>query len=170
MFLHIANDKSIESISAPTLRQLRTARRRLNRFLCDIPEAKEKFVTLTRHPNALFKAFPLMHKHGVMSAYLPQWSQIVGQMQFDLFHAYTVDEHTVRLLKHIHSYTIEENRDRHPSVATFIRALPSQSFCCWPRFSTISAKDAAATIQKSALLKRMSSVSTTVFRARKPIW
>ncbi|MDD1795238.1 bifunctional uridylyltransferase/uridylyl-removing protein GlnD [Enterovibrio sp. ZSDZ42] len=114
MFLHIANDKSIESISAPTLRQLRTARRRLNRFLCDIPEAKEKFIDLTRHPNALHKAFSLMHKHGVLSAYLPQWSQIVGQMQFDLFHAYTVDEHTIRLLKHINSYSQEENRDKHP--------------------------------------------------------
>ncbi|EOD81095.1 [Protein-PII] uridylyltransferase [Grimontia indica] len=114
MFLHIANDKSIESISAPTLRQLRTARRRLNRFLCDVPEAKEKFIALTRHPNALHKAFPLMHKHGVLSAYLPQWSQIVGQMQFDLFHAYTVDEHTIRLLKHINGYSYEENRDKHP--------------------------------------------------------
>ncbi|WP_394213154.1 bifunctional uridylyltransferase/uridylyl-removing protein GlnD [Enterovibrio calviensis] len=114
MFLHIANDKSIESISAPTLRQLRTARRRLNRFLCDIPEAKEKFIELTRHTNALHKAFPLMHKHGVLSAYLPQWSQIVGQMQFDLFHAYTVDEHTVRLLKHINGYSQDENRDKHP--------------------------------------------------------
>ncbi|MCC4799318.1 [protein-PII] uridylyltransferase [Enterovibrio norvegicus] len=114
MFLHIANDKSIESISAPTLRQLRTARRRLNRFLCDIPEAKEKFIELTRHPNALHKAFLLMHKHGVLSAYLPQWSQIVGQMQFDLFHAYTVDEHTVRLLKHINGFSNTENRETHP--------------------------------------------------------
>ncbi|SKA50160.1 bifunctional uridylyltransferase/uridylyl-removing protein GlnD [Enterovibrio nigricans] len=114
MFLHIANDKSIESISAPTLRQLRTARRRLNRFLCDIPEAKEKFIALTRHPNALHKAFSLMYKHGVLSAYLPQWSQIVGQMQFDLFHAYTVDEHTVRLLKHINRFAQEENREKHP--------------------------------------------------------
>lgn len=114
MFLHIADDKSIESISAPTLRQLRTARRRLNRFLCDLPEAKEKFIALTRHPNALHKAFPLMHKHGVLSAYLPQWSQIVGQMQFDLFHAYTVDEHTIRLLKHINGYSQEENSEKHP--------------------------------------------------------
>ena len=114
MFIHIANDSSIEGVSPPTLRQLRTARRRLNRFLHTIPEAREKFMTLVRHPNALHKAFSLMHKLGVLSAYLPQWSQIVGQMQFDLFHVYTVDEHSIRLLKHINRFSQIENHDKHP--------------------------------------------------------
>ncbi|CAH7292131.1 PII uridylyltransferase/uridylyl removing enzyme [Vibrio chagasii] len=114
MFIHIANDSSIEGVSPPTLRQLRTARRRLNRFLHTIPEAREKFMSLVRHPNALHKAFSLMHKLGVLSAYLPQWSQIVGQMQFDLFHVYTVDEHSIRLLKHINRFGQIENHDKHP--------------------------------------------------------
>ena len=114
MFIHIANDSSIEGVSPPTLRQLRTARRRLNRFLHTIPEARDKFMALVRHPNALHKAFSLMHKLGVLSAYLPQWSQIVGQMQFDLFHVYTVDEHSIRLLKHINRFGQIENHDKHP--------------------------------------------------------
>ncbi|MEZ8820446.1 bifunctional uridylyltransferase/uridylyl-removing protein GlnD [Vibrio sp. 10N.222.54.A1] len=114
MFIHIANDSTIEGVSPPTLRQLRTARRRLNRFLHTIPEARDKFMDLVRHPNALHKAFSLMHKLGVLSAYLPQWSQIVGQMQFDLFHVYTVDEHSIRLLKHINRFGQIENHDKHP--------------------------------------------------------
>lgn len=114
MMLHVADDTTIEAISAPTLRQLRTARRRLNHFLCQQQDAREKFMALVRHPNALHKAFSLMHRHGIMSAYLPQWSQIVGQMQFDLFHVYTVDEHTIRLLKHMRLFDNEANRERHP--------------------------------------------------------
>ncbi|MCF8778574.1 bifunctional uridylyltransferase/uridylyl-removing protein GlnD [Vibrio sp. IRLE0018] len=114
MFLHIANDSTIESVSPPTLRQLRTARRRLNKFLHTIPEAREKFMELVRHPNALHRAFSLMHKLGVLAAYLPQWSQIVGQMQFDLFHVYTVDEHSVRLLNHINTFGYAKNHDKHP--------------------------------------------------------
>jgi [protein-PII] uridylyltransferase len=114
MFLHVANDSDIDGVSPPTLRQLRTARRRLNKFLCEIPEAKEKFVALLRHPNALIKAFSLMHKLGVLPAYLPQWSQIVGQMQFDLFHVYTVDEHSMRLLNHINKFSQPEYKERHP--------------------------------------------------------
>lgn len=114
MFLHIANDSTIEGVAPPTLRQLRTARRRLNKFLHTMPEAREKFLELCRHPNALHRAFSLMHKLGVLAAYLPQWSQIVGQMQFDLFHVYTVDEHSMRLLKHINTFSYAKNRDKHP--------------------------------------------------------
>ncbi|MGF1738927.1 bifunctional uridylyltransferase/uridylyl-removing protein GlnD [Photobacterium satsumensis] len=114
MFLHVARNSQIEGIAAPTLRQLRTARRRLNRFLIEIPAARDKFMELVRQPNCLQKAFRLMHRHGVLSAYLPQWSQIVGQMQFDLFHVYTVDEHTVRLLKNLNKFNDPINRDRHP--------------------------------------------------------
>ncbi|WP_162063352.1 bifunctional uridylyltransferase/uridylyl-removing protein GlnD [Vibrio taketomensis] len=114
MFLHIANDSTIDGVAPPTLRQLRTARRRLNKFLHTIPEAREKFLELCRHPNALHKAFSLMHKLGVLSAYLPQWNQIVGQMQFDLFHVYTVDEHSVRLLKHINTFSYAKNHSKHP--------------------------------------------------------
>ncbi|NNO01081.1 bifunctional uridylyltransferase/uridylyl-removing protein GlnD [Vibrio sp. B1-2] len=114
MFIHIANDSSIESVAPTTMRQLRTARRRLNKFLHTIPEAREKFMALVRHPNALHRAFSLMHKLGVLAAYLPQWSQIVGQMQFDLFHVYTVDEHSIRLLKHINTFSYAQNHDKHP--------------------------------------------------------
>lgn len=114
MFIHIANDSSIDSVAPATLRQLRTARRRFNKFLHTIPQAQEKFLTLCRHPNSLYRAFPLMHKLGVLAAYLPQWSQIVGQMQFDLFHVYTVDEHSMRVLKHIHSFSHADNHNKHP--------------------------------------------------------
>lgn len=114
MFIHIANDSTIEDVGPATMRQLRTARRRLNKFLHTIPEAREKFMALVRHPNSLHKAFSLMHKLGVLATYLPQWSQIVGQMQFDLFHVYTVDEHSIRVLKHIHTFSSDENANEHP--------------------------------------------------------
>lgn len=113
LFLHLANDDAIDSIAPPTLRQLRTARRGLTEPLSTQRAARQQFIALLCHPN-VFKAIPLMHKHGVLAAYLSQWHQIVGQMQFDLFHAYTVDEHTVRLLKHIASFKNVDNKDKHP--------------------------------------------------------
>ncbi len=126
MFLHIANDSSIEGISPATLRQLRTARRRLNKFLHTIPAAREKFIALMRHPNALHNALGLMHKLGVLATYLPQWSQIVGQMQFDLFHVYTVDEHSMRLLRHINIFSDLKNHDQHPICCEVFGKLPKK--------------------------------------------
>ncbi len=114
MFIHIANDSSIEGVAPTTMRELRTARRHLNTFLCTIPAAREKFLELVRHPNSLKKAFGLMHQHGVLATYLPQWNHIVGQMQFDLFHVYTVDEHSIRLLKHINRFADPAYQNKHP--------------------------------------------------------
>eukprot|EP00487_Bulimina_marginata_P003219 TRINITY_DN17806_c0_g1_i1.p1 TRINITY_DN17806_c0_g1~~TRINITY_DN17806_c0_g1_i1.p1 ORF type:complete len:110 (+),score=2.64 TRINITY_DN17806_c0_g1_i1:169-498(+) len=63
------------------------------------------------------RAFTLMHKHGILAAYLPQWRNIFGQMQFDLFHAYTVDEHTHKLIQNIYHYSQPECSD---NISNFV--------------------------------------------------
>lgn len=112
LFLHIANDARIEGIYSPTLRELREARRCLTQWLQNIPECRTIFMDIMRHPRGMGLALTLMHKYGVLAAYIPQWSRIVGQMQFDLFHAYTVDEHTHKLIKNIYNYPV--NKETHP--------------------------------------------------------
>ncbi|MDA7746182.1 [protein-PII] uridylyltransferase [Psychromonas sp.] len=104
MFLNIANDKRIEGIYSPTLRELREARRCLTHWLQNIPECRTVFMEIIRHPRGMGLPFSLMYEHAVLAAYIPQWSRIVGQMQFDLFHAYTVDAHTHKLAKFIYNY------------------------------------------------------------------
>lgn len=108
MFLQIADNDQISAISAQTLRQLRTARRRINLHLNSLPKAREKFVQLFNHPNVVTKAVGMMHRHGVFTLYFPEWENIVGRMQFDLFHAYTVDEHSIRALKKVNLFGQDE--------------------------------------------------------------
>lgn len=83
------------------LRLLRKARRSLTNYLVEVPECRAIFKTILQTPQAAVIAFPLMHEHRVLSAYMPSWEKIEGLCQFDMFHMYTVDEHTIRVIKSI---------------------------------------------------------------------
>jgi [protein-PII] uridylyltransferase len=80
---------------------------------------------ILKHPRGI-TAFSLMHQHGILSSYLPAWRKIEGQMQFDLFHAYTVDEHTHRLLLNIDRFSQAEQKDEFPLGAILINQLPKK--------------------------------------------
>lgn len=101
-------------IHSETLRNLQLALDELPYKLCEIPAAREKFLRLFNRPQAIRRAFFPMHQYGVLTAYLPQWRAIEGLMQFDLFHIYTVDEHTLRVMLKLESFLQAESADSHP--------------------------------------------------------
>lgn len=123
LFWHIANNPEITGIHSPTIRLIRLARRRLMGDLQDYEACRQLFLSIFRHPNGMGRAITLMHKHGILAAYLPQWRNIVGQMQFDLFHAYTVDEHTHRVLKNLYRYSQPEHEDEFPLCSDLVRQM-----------------------------------------------
>ncbi|NRD75268.1 [protein-PII] uridylyltransferase [Shewanella sp. VB17] len=114
LFIHIAeNSNDIDGITPLTIRLIRQVRRRLLGDLQDFHRCRKEFVALFRHPQGMGLALSLMHKHGILASYLPQWREIVGQMQFDLYHVYPVDEHTHKLLKNLYSLN---NKPEDPSL------------------------------------------------------
>lgn len=99
----------INGIYPSCVRNIRTAKSTLNSFLQDNPRAREIFLKIISNPNSMRLAFKLMHKYSVLSLYLPQWPHLVGQMQFDMFHTYTVDEHIYRTMKFIYDCSQDPN-------------------------------------------------------------
>ncbi|GAA5190521.1 [protein-PII] uridylyltransferase [Ferrimonas gelatinilytica] len=125
LFLDAAAHPEIDTVSAATLRLLRRARRRQKQPLSELPQCRKIFMAILRHPDG-FKAMSLMHRHGVLGIYLKAWQMITGQMQFDLFHAYTVDEHTHRLLQFIDSFSKPEHSAIFPLGSVLIDQLPKK--------------------------------------------
>ncbi|WP_371192593.1 [protein-PII] uridylyltransferase [Glaciecola sp. SC05] len=98
----------VTGIDGDCIRQLRLARREFqSTYYYNIESCREKFVELVSDPAFFDLGWDIMHNHGILQSYLPEWDKIVGMMQFDLFHAYTVDEHTHRLVKHVRRYYTE---------------------------------------------------------------
>lgn len=127
MFYYLAHDPQVNGIYPLTLRHLRYACRSLKKPLCDYPDARKWFMAIINHPKAVSLALLPMHHLGVLVAYIPQWRNIVGLMQFDLFHAYTVDEHTIRVLLNLENFSNDTTRSKHPLCVELYATLPNKA-------------------------------------------
>lgn len=123
MFLLIAQHQEVKGLHSDTLRLMRNARRRLVSGLIDYAQCRRCFITLMKHPRGLGLPFTLMHRHSILGAYLPQWRNIVGQMQFDLFHAYSVDEHSYRLIKNLYRFSQVEHNHEFPLCSKIVQRI-----------------------------------------------
>ncbi len=123
MFLIIAQEPGIKGIHSHTLRLMRNARRRLISGLIDYAECRRMFMAIIRHPRGLGLSLTLMHRHSILSSYLPLWRNIAGQMQFDLFHAYSVDEHSYRVVKNLHQFSQKEHNHKFPLCSKIVQKI-----------------------------------------------
>ncbi|TKB44150.1 [protein-PII] uridylyltransferase [Thalassotalea mangrovi] len=123
IFLVIADNPQIKGIHSDTIRLLRNSRRRLISELIDYAECRRLFMALMRHPRGLGRAFNLMYRHEMLGHYLPEWQNIVGQMQFDLFHAYSVDEHSYRLIKNLYRFSLPEHNHEFPLCSKIVQRI-----------------------------------------------
>jgi [protein-PII] uridylyltransferase len=84
------------------------------------PQAAKLFLDVLARGKHTFRVLTLMNDSGVLGRYLPEWARIVAQMQFNMYHSYTVDEHTLRAVGVITDIAAGRLRDEHPlSVDTF---------------------------------------------------
>ncbi|WP_032091920.1 bifunctional uridylyltransferase/uridylyl-removing protein GlnD [Necropsobacter rosorum] len=126
LFYHLTQQPAADIHSA-TLRQLNLALDRFDGYLSAMPTAREKFLRLFVQPKAIERALLPMRRYGVLNIYLPQWKNIEGLMQFDLFHNYTVDEHTLRVMLKLESFLAPENAAAHPVCSVVFPALSDRT-------------------------------------------
>ena len=82
-------------------------------------DARETFLKIVESPRHPAAALRLMNEAGVLGRFVPEFGRIVAQMQFNMYHHYTVDEHTLQAIETMSEIERGAHGDRHP-LATSI--------------------------------------------------
>jgi [protein-PII] uridylyltransferase len=107
-FVLLQQHHELKGMIAPTLRSLWRARRLINPAFRRDPHNRQQFMQVLRSPERVERALRQMNENGVLGGYLPSFGRIVGQMQHDLYHVYTVDEHILRVVRNLRRFSIPE--------------------------------------------------------------
>ncbi|UXH80909.1 [protein-PII] uridylyltransferase [Roseateles amylovorans] len=113
-FLIYQQTPGIKGLSAKTLRALYNARGLMNSAFRRDPANRATFMRILEEPQGQTHAFRLMNQTSVLGRYLWVFRRIVGQMQHDLFHVYTVDQHILMVLRNIRRFFIPEHNHEYP--------------------------------------------------------
>jgi [protein-PII] uridylyltransferase len=75
---------------------------------------------IVRQPQGVLHALRRMNQYGILGAYLPAFGRVVGQMQHDLFHVYTVDEHILMVVRNLRRFAVSEFAHEYPLCSKLI--------------------------------------------------
>jgi [protein-PII] uridylyltransferase len=124
VFLLSARNDAINGIAAPTIRLLRDSLELIDDSYRASDINHKMFMDLLRSPYKLTRQLKRMVRYGVLGRYIPEFGQIIGQMQHDLFHAYTVDAHTLEVIENMRRFQIPEFAERFPVTSRVTARLP----------------------------------------------
>jgi len=124
IFVLMAQHPEIKGIRATTIRSLRAHRHLVDDAFRSDLAVTSLFMELMRTPHALDQTLSYMKKYNVLGRYLPEFGEIIGQMQHDLFHIYTVDAHTLRVIRNMVRLNSPEARKDYPLASRLIHRLP----------------------------------------------
>lgn len=113
-FLLYAQTEGLKGLSARTLRALYHARTLMNPAFRADPVNRQTFLALLQQPQGITHALRLMNQTSVLGRYLWVFRRIVGQMQHDLFHVYTVDQHILMVVRNMRRFFMAEHAHEYP--------------------------------------------------------
>ncbi|MGX5661545.1 [protein-PII] uridylyltransferase [Diaphorobacter nitroreducens] len=116
-FLLYETTVGLKDLSARTLRALYNARGVMDSEFRRDPANRALFMQILQQPAGITHAMRLMNQTSVLGRYLWPFRRIVGQMQHDLFHVYTVDQHILMVLRNVRRFFMAEHAHEYPSCS-----------------------------------------------------
>jgi [protein-PII] uridylyltransferase len=106
LFLLMQKHPELTDLSAKTLRALWRAQHYIDADFRRNPLNRSRFMEILRQPDGVIRALRRMNQYGILGRYIPAFGRIVGQMQHDLFHVYTVDEHILMVVRNLRRFAV----------------------------------------------------------------
>ncbi len=114
VFLVQQKHPELKGIRATTIREIRKNLDLIDDDFRNNPDARQLFIEIFRQPHGITHALRWMNRFGVLAEYLPSFANIVARMQYDLFHIYTVDEHTLFVIRNLRRFALDEHNEELP--------------------------------------------------------
>jgi [protein-PII] uridylyltransferase len=124
-FIARLDEPGIVGFTADAMRRIHQATALLDGALADDPAVLAAFLRLLRQGDRAVDALWRMNRHGLLAAILPAFGRVFGRMQYDLFHVYTVDEHTLRVLHNVARFADPAARADFPLACEIWPTLPT---------------------------------------------
>ena len=113
-FLLLQQHQTLSGMSANLLRNLMRIKKLVNRDFRQSAQNKRLFMQILSQDHGVNHALRAMNQYGILGCYIPAFGKIVGQMQHDLFHVYTVDEHILNVLANLRRFAKAELKHEFP--------------------------------------------------------
>lgn len=124
LFVIMANRRDIAGVRASTIRQLRENVHLVNEAFRNDPVVTSLFINLLKAPHTLVSQLTRMRRYGLLGRYIPEFGRVIGQMQHDLFHIYTVDAHTMMVIRNMRRFFYRSSQTTFPVAAHCVHQLP----------------------------------------------
>ncbi|NHZ44299.1 [protein-PII] uridylyltransferase [Massilia aquatica] len=120
VFVLMTERPHLKGMTARTMRALWHARFEIDAKFREDPVNRALFLRILQAPVGLVHALRRMNDTSILGRYLPNFRRIVGQMQHDLFHVYTVDQHILMVVRNMRRFTMTEHAHEYPFCSQLI--------------------------------------------------
>ncbi len=124
IFLLTERHGELKGMTARTQRALWHARFHIDAKFRRDPVNRALFLQILQSPKGVTRALRAMNQLSILGRYLPNFRRIIGQMQHDLFHVYTVDQHILMVLRNVRRFAIPEHAHEYPFCSQLMANFP----------------------------------------------
>ena len=124
LFLLLEENLDLKGVNARTIALIKQHLWLIDEEFRQNPRNHRLFLNILKAPQGVTRTLRRMNTYGVLGLYIPSFGRIVGRMQYDLFHAYTVDAHTLFVVENLRRFSLRRFDHEHPACSAIMQDLP----------------------------------------------